>query len=98
MRHWLAEYWGVFAAAVFLLLVLLPFLDYYGLWFDEIFSVVMSRSFDSIVQMVRTQENNMLLHYLFLWLWQPFGDGSEFYLRSSSVLLVLLSLIPLQSG
>ena len=66
MRHWLAEYWGVFAAAVFLLLVLLPFLDYYGLWFDEIFSVVMSRSFDSIVQMVRTQENNMLLHYLFL--------------------------------
>lgn len=98
MRHWLAEYWGVFAAAVFLLLVLLPFLDYYGLWFDEIFSVVMSRSFDSIVQMVRTQENNMLLHYLFLWLWQPFGDGSEFYLRSSSVLLVLLSLIPLHAA
>lgn len=59
MRHWLAEYWGVFAAAVFLLLVLLPFLDYYGLWFDEIFSVVMSRSFDSIVQMVRNNKKTI---------------------------------------
>ena len=98
MKRWFGDYWGVLAAAGFLLLVVLPFLDYYGLWFDEIFSIVMSRSFDSIVQMVRTQENNMLLHYLFLWLWQPLGDGSEYFLRSSSVLLVLLSLLPLHAA
>lgn len=85
-------------AAGFLLLVVVPCTTYYGLWFDEIFSVVMSRNVDSIVQMVRTQENNMLLHYLFLWLWQPFGDGSEVFLRASSVLLVLLSLWPLHAA
>lgn len=84
--------------ALYLLLVIVPVLGSYGLWFDEIFSVVMSRSLDSIVQMVRTQENNMLLHYLLLWLWQPLGDGSEVFLRSSSVLLVLLSLWPLYAA
>ena len=84
--------------AAYLLLVIVPVLASYGLWFDEIFSVVMSRSLDSIVQMVRAQENNMLLHYLLLWGWQPLGDGSEVFLRSSSVLLVLLSLWPLYAA
>lgn len=98
MRQWLCDRWGITAATCFLLLLVLPFLDYYGLWFDEVFSVVMSRSFDSIVQMVRTQENNMLLHYIFLLAWQSLGDGSEFFLRSSSVAFILLSLFPLHAA
>lgn len=84
--------------ALYLLLVILPILGHYGLWFDEIFSVVMSRDIASIVQMVRTQENNMLLHYLLLWLWMPLGNNSEIFLRASSVLLVLLSLLPLHAA
>ncbi len=91
----LHDYAGAVIAAMFILGVLLPSLSRFGLWFDEIFSVVMSRNIDSIINMVSTQENNMLLHYLFLWLWQPLGDGSEFYLRSSSIIFVLLALLPL---
>ncbi|HSC76280.1 MAG TPA: glycosyltransferase family 39 protein [Pseudomonadales bacterium] len=84
--------------ALYLLCVIVPLLNVYGLWFDEIFSVTMSRNISSIVSMVRTQENNMVLHYLLLWLWMPLGDGGEVFLRWSSVLLVLLSLIPLYAA
>lgn len=98
MRAWLRDNWGLSAAALFLLALAVPLLGRYGLWFDEIFSVVMSRHLDDIVQMVRTQENNMLLHYLLLWCWQMLGDGSEVFLRSSSVLVVVLSLFPLHAA
>lgn len=84
--------------AVYLLLVIVPLLGIYGLWFDEIFSVTMSHDASSIARMVGTQENNMLLHYILLWLWMPLGDGSEIFLRWSSVLLVLLSLLPLHAA
>ena len=85
-------------ATLFLLVTVVPFIGRYGLWFDEIFSATMSRDLDLIVDMVRTQENNMLLHYLLLWLWMPLGDGSEAFLRLLSLLLVLLSLIPLHAA
>jgi hypothetical protein len=84
--------------ALYLLAVIVPLLGIYGLWFDEIFSVTMSQDISSISSMVRTQENNMLLHYLLLWLWMPLGEGGEIFLRWSSVLLVLLSLIPLHAA
>lgn len=84
-------------SALFLLLVILPFIGRYGLWFDEVFSATMARDLNLIVDMVRTQENNMLLHYLLLWLWMPLGDGSEAFLRSLSLLLILLSLLPLHA-
>ncbi len=93
-RPWILR----FLPVLYLMAVIVPILGGYGLWFDEIFSVVMSRSIDSIVQMVRTQENNMLLHYLLLWCWQSLGNGSEIFLRSSSVLLVSLSFWPLYAA
>ena len=77
--------------------MVLPFIGRYGLWFDEVFSATMARDLNLIVDMVRTQENNMLLHYLLLWLWMPLGDGSEAFLRSLSLLLILLSLLPLHA-
>lgn len=84
--------------AMYLLVVIVPLLGIYGLWFDEIFSVTQSRDISSLLDMVRTQENNMLLHYILLWLWMPLGDGSEIFLRLLSVLLVLLSLLPLHAA
>jgi len=86
------------AAALFLLLVTVPFINHYGLWFDEIFSVAKAQDIDSIIAMVRTQENNMLLHYLLLWLWLPLGDGSEMFLRTLSVAITLLALFPLHAA
>lgn len=92
------QHLSLIIAALFLLVTVLPFISLYGLWFDEIFSATMAREFSLIVNMVRTQENNMLLHYLLLWLWMPLGDGSETFLRSLSLLLVLLSLLPLHAA
>lgn len=89
---------GIACAAAYLLLLVLPFLTHYGLWFDEVFSIVMSRSIDSIENMVQTQENNMLLHYLLLWLLHPLSGDSEVFWRSTSIVLVLLSLLPLHAA
>lgn len=89
---------GIACAATYLLLLVLPFLTRYGLWFDEIFSIAMSRTIDSIVSMVKTQENNMLLHYCLLWILQPWSHDSEVFWRSSSIVLVILSLLPLHAA
>ena len=67
------RYVSLIIPALFLLGVLMPVMQQYGLNFDEVFSVTLSQHFSSIVDMVRTQENNMLLHYLLLWLWIPLG-------------------------
>ena len=92
------RYVSLIIPALFLLGVLMPVMQQYGLNFDEVFSVTLSQHFSSIVDMVRTQENNMLLHYLLLWLWIPLGDGSEAFLRLPSVILTLLALIPLHAA
>lgn len=91
-------YLPLLVAAIYLVVVTVPVLGIYGLWFDEIFSVEMSQDFSSVLRMVQTQENNMLLHYLLLRLWLPLGDGGEVFLRLSSLLLVLLSLLPLHAA
>lgn len=98
LRQPLLQWLPLVGAALFLLLVTLPIIDIYGLWFDEIFSVTKSHSLPVLVDMVRTQENNMLLHYLLLWLWMPLGNGSEIFLRSLSLLLAVLALFPLHAA
>lgn len=90
--------WVNLLPAACLLVIVWPALGQNGLWFDEIFSVTMSRRLDNILYDLLPQENNMLLHYFFMWAWMPLGDDSETFLRSSSLLLVLLSLLPLHAA
>lgn len=88
----------VVVAALLLLMLAWPSLGRYGLWFDEVFSVVQSQTFSSLLAMVRTEENNMLLHYLLLWAWQAAGANSEAAWRAPSLLCSVLALWPLHAA
>lgn len=61
-------------------------------WFDECFSAELARiNWNNFLHLVWWREANMLLYYLLLRGWMHFGQ-SEFFIRSFSVLIALLTL------
>jgi len=77
---------------VFLLLALtLPFItgDY---WSDEIFSMLISRSWSVMLEYFRNYENNMSLYYITLHVWTNVFGNSEAASHSLSLLCALFTL------
>jgi hypothetical protein len=61
-------------------------------WFDECFSVVAARlDWGNFLHLLWWREANMSLYYMLLWGWLHFG-GTEFFIRSLSVVLAVAGL------
>lgn len=61
-------------------------------WDDEIFSILTSRSWESMTEVFRKYENNMAFYYVILFLWMKlFGDG-ELATRFLSIFISLISI------
>jgi mannosyltransferase len=82
----LCALFAVGATLRFLFLTRKPF------WFDECFSVVTARlDWRNFLHLLWWREGNMSLYYLLLRAWLHFG-GSEFHIRSLSVILAVAGL------
>ncbi len=82
---------------VFLLIVIIQiaykmlFLDYWGFWHDEAFSLFYSQQHWGHIKHISEWDINPPLYYYFLWIWQHLFGISEYAIRFSSVLFSALS-------
>jgi 4-amino-4-deoxy-L-arabinose transferase-like glycosyltransferase len=84
-------------AFVFVLIVLVQvaykmiFLDYWGFWHDEAFSLYYSQQHWGHLKHISEWDINPPLYYYFLWIWQHLFGIGEYAIRFSSVLFSALS-------
>ncbi len=62
-------------------------------WFDEAYSVYVSKTWLTMVHILTTQDPNMWFYYFLLHFWQKIGTN-EFTMRSLSVIFSVLSIYP----
>ena len=77
--------------ALLLLILTLPFITG-GFWSDEIFSMVVSRSWSVMQEYFRNYENNMSLYYISLHVWMGVFGDSEVATHSLSLLYALITI------
>lgn len=93
--------WPIAGALPLLLAILIALVTCFhglaakSLWFDEAFSVALTRlDWTSMWHVITQQEANMMLYYALLHFWLQLGTG-EFVARAASTVFAVATLVPL---